>query len=140
MENSSAIQLETKVNETTYSASEIDCAANHPDFYWPAAEPIEAYKNAIFRSIVFQYDNDQFIAVSTDAKGIYGRGTSRDAALHDFRLAIECRLCDQLGGIYLGTSEEKYQNDYFSDLENDCDDGVRVVKKYQCTIAVFTDE
>ena len=121
-------------------AHEKDCAADHPDYYWPPAEPAETYKNAIFRTIIFQYDNNQFTAVSADAKGIYGRGTSCDAAVHDFRLAVECRVHDELGGIYLGSSEVQYQNEYFYDLENDCDDGVRVIEKFQCTVSVFTDE
>ena len=122
-------------------AHEKDCAADHPDYYWPPAEPADACKNTIFRTIIFQYDNNQFTALSADAKGIYGRGTScATTAVHDFRLAVECRVHDELGGIYLGSSEVQYQNEYFYDLENDCDDGVRVVEKIQCTVTVFTDE
>ena len=139
MENS-VFQLKRKLDKKDHTAYEKDCAADHPDYYWPPAEPAEAYKNAIFRTIIFQYDNNQFTAVSADAKGIYGRGTSCDAAVHDFRLAVECRVHDELGGIYLGSCEVQYQNEYFYDLENDCDDGVRVVKKFQCTVSVFTDE
>ena len=77
------------------------------------------------------------LTLSADAKGIYGRGTSSDSALQDFRSAVECRVCDQLGGTYLGPSEKQYQNDYFNDLENNCDDGVRVVRDYKRSVAVF---
>ena len=51
-------------------ASENDCAANHPDYYWPPAESVEAYKNLIFNCVIFQYVDGYFMAASADAKGI----------------------------------------------------------------------
>ena len=81
-------------------ASETYCAANHPDYYWPPAESVEAYKNLNFNFVIFQYDNGRFMA------------------------AIECRVFDKQGGIYRGTSNEENQNDYFHDLETDCEKDV----------------
>ena len=46
---------------------------------------------------------------------------SCEEALEDLRTAIECRVFDKQGGIYGGTSNEEFQNDYFHDLETDCE-------------------
>jgi hypothetical protein len=73
-------------------ASETYCAANHPDYYWPPAESVEAYKNLNFNFVIFQYDNGRFMAASADAKGIYADGKSCEEALEDLRTAIECRV------------------------------------------------
>ena len=123
----------------TEIASETDCAANHPDYYWPPAESVEAYKNLIFNCVIFQYDDGYFMAASADAKGIYADGKSSEEALEDLRTAIECRVFDKQGGIHSGTSKEEFQNDYFHDLETDCEkDVVKIVNKYQCTVTVFS--
>ena len=100
-------------------ASETDCAANHPDHYWPPVESIYVYKNSIFNCVIFQFDNGEFMAPSADAKGIYMYGTSCDEALKDLRRTIECRIFYKLGGIYRGTSNQEFQNDYFHDSETD---------------------
>jgi hypothetical protein len=116
-----------------------DCAANHPDNYWPPAEAHELYKNLIFNCVVFQYDDGGFIAASADAKGIYGYGNSQDDVLEDLILAIECRVFDKQGGIHRGTSNQEYQNNYFYDLEKDCEaDGVKMMNKFHCTVSVFS--
>ena len=44
--------------------------------------------------------------------------------VEDLRTAIECRVFDKQGGIYRGTSNEENQNDYFHDLETDCEKDV----------------
>lgn len=119
-------------------ATETDCAANHPNHHWPRAEHLEAYKDSIFNCVVLQYDDGGFMVASADAKGIYGDGNSVDEATDDFRLAVECRVFDKQGGIYRGTSNEEFQRNYFYDLENDCEDGVKIVNKYQCTVKVFS--
>ena len=79
------------------------------------------------------------MAASADAKGICADGKSCEEALEDLRTAIECRVFDKLGGIYRGTSNEEFQNDYFHDLETDCEkDGAIIVNKCLCTVIVFS--
>lgn len=117
-------------------ASETDCAANHPDYYWPPAEDFIMYENSLFNTVVFEYESGTFMAATADARGIYADGTSYDGALEDLRQAIVCRVFDKQGGIFRGTSCMKFQNKYFYDLEQD-DLEDKIVKKYNCIVTVF---
>jgi hypothetical protein len=83
--------------------------------------------------------NLQLFLNDNDGKGIFAHGTCREDALDDFRMAVEDRVQEKLGGIYLGTSNHNFQDQYFRDLEYDCDDGVKVIDKWHVNVTIFTD-
>jgi hypothetical protein len=62
-------------------------------------------------------------------KGIYGHGASPNDRKEELRLAAEDRLNHELGGNNSGTSDPFFQDTYFNVFENDCEDGVRLLRK-----------
>ena len=122
-----------------------DCASKHADFAsnWPKAYPIEAYVNATYNCLLYELLEPTqvvtYTVASADVSGIYGHGATAEEAKENFRRAVETRIHDGLGGVYLGTSDDACQIATFRELEDDwTEDGATIMHRQHIKITVLT--
>ena len=120
-------------NETTNKNS----AQNYPSHHWAEPHDIEKYKNLTLNCLLVRLTTG-YRAISFDAKGIYGRGSTEDEALTDFRTAVKERVESGDGGIYLQTSEYDSQEAEFADLIEKYKISNLFVSKERVKVTVFT--
>ena len=110
----------------------------YPSTHWPATSYEKAYHNAIYNCIQYELSDGEYTVVCADAKGIHAIGDSAEDAIADFREAVETRIIEKKGGIYLGTSDFRYQENIFRELERGWEeDGVLVVNRVRISVQIF---
>jgi len=78
-----------------------------------------------------------FIVLCADIKGMIGNGDTAEEAITDLRCGIIYRLCDNDGGIYVGTSDYAFQEAELRKFEEDLAiDDVYIVHKTHIQLAV----
>ena len=120
-------------NETTNENS----AQNYPSHHWAEPHDIEKYKNLTLNCLLVHVSKG-FRAISFDAKGIYGRSSTEEEAISDFRTAVEERVESGDGGIYLQTSEYDSQETEFADLIEKYKDSKLFISKKRFRVTIFT--
>ena len=120
-------------NETANESS----AQNYPSHHWAEPHDIEKYKNLTLNCLLVHLTTG-YRVVTFDAKGIYGRGSTEDEAIGDFRTGVEERVYLGDGGIYLQTSEYDSQEAEFADLIEKYKDSKLFLSKERVKVTVFT--
>lgn len=110
--------------------------------YFSPPYPVEVTCQRSVGCIVFELkcadDNSMFVVKSVDCSVTKGEGTTYEAALDDFREAVEYVVIDQSGGLYLGNSSETFHDRFFADMiEGWRNDGVNVVSTKYTEITIF---
>lgn len=114
-----------------------DCASRHPSYHWPKALAPEMYDRSIYNCILCEMRENGFIVVCADIKGMIGNGDTAEEAITDLRCGIIYRLCDNDGGIYVGTSDYAFQEAELLAFEEDLAiDDVYIVHKTHIQLAV----
>jgi hypothetical protein len=114
------------------------CASMHRNSDWPMVLSLEAHHNLVYNCLQYVLSDGSHVVVSADVKGIYADGDSMKDAVKDFRPAVQTRISEGLGGLYLGTSDYVFQENEFRDLENEWkSDGVKIIKRHRAAISVF---
>ena len=119
-----------------------ELAYNSDPLYFPPPYPVEAVSQRSVGCIVFELswadDKNMFVVKSADCSVTTGEGTTYEAALDDFKEAVEYVVTDQTGGLYLGNSSETFHYSFFADMiEGWRNDGVNVVSTKYSEIAIF---
>lgn len=128
--------------EETY---EVDCASMHETYHFPVAYPTEAYYHVSYHCLLYtvgdEYDEHavDYVICSADVVGIFEHSEYKERVIEHFRAAIQTRIAEGQGGLYLGTSDFSFQHDRFRELEEDwVNDGVIIVEKQEIIVNIFT--
>lgn len=115
-----------------------DCASRHPFYHWPKALPPEMYDHSIYNCILCELLGDEgFIVICADIMGMVGHGDTAEEAMTDLRCGVKYRLCDNQGGIYVGTSDYAFQEAELLTFEDTLAiDEVYIVHKTHVQLAV----
>ena len=108
------------------------------DDHWDGPKDKDLFINLELNVLVFQLGHEKYTAVTCDADGIYGRGTTIDSALEDLRLDIEDRV--ERGGDGINTSTQSFdiQVKAYEDLVAYWkSDGIDVLSTELTTITLF---
>lgn len=92
------------------------------------------------RGILIEIEGEGYWLVSADAKGLHGEGETVEECKRDFTRAVECRIREQKGGVYVGISSDAYHRQEWEEtlLPHWKQDGIVVIRTEMVDVCLFS--
>ena len=105
---------------------------------WPKVLTVEEVKKLTITCVIFSFEEEGYLVLSADCKGLKGDGDSKKEALEDFRENVKEAINDRIGGIFPKTCDPTEQMKLLDDIINEwTKDGIKIISTETVEIRDF---
>ena len=105
---------------------------------WPKVLTLEEVKKLTITCVIFSFEEEGYLVLSADCKGLHGDGASKQEALEDFRENVEEVIHEKKGGIFPDTCNAAEQMKLLGDIINEWKkDGIKIINTETVQIRDF---